>query len=617
MIPAGDPLSDQQHFLPGSDSAHRAGGAPAPVSTSLTNRLTRLAGVSRDLLRADTVEAVAATVVTHGAEAVGAALATMTLLCDDEQTVRLVALSGGLPGDEETWSTFPLEVRSPSTEAIQTGTRVTATGAEVLAHRYPDMPDRDIQTVVGLPLASGSRTIGAIGLMFTEARGLDPSEVELLEILADTCAQSLERISAQQAAATQSAKLAFLADATSELASSLDYEVTLANVARLAVPSFADWCAIDVVDDGRLRRLAVAHVDPAKVRLAHELAERYPASPDASQGAWQVMRSGRSELISEVTDEMLVAGAIDEEHLAIARALRLRSAVTVPLVARDRVLGVMTWVAAESGRNYNADDLALAEDVANRAAISLDNADLHSQTLAAAVELQHAVLPTVVEVSPAWEVAHQYRPSGRTEVGGDFFDVIELDDGRLVMFVGDVMGRGVAAAAAMAHMRAAVRAYVALDPTPEVVLTRLDQMYARYQSGQLVTLIYLLADPATDQLVVANAGHPPPLLLRRDGTLEQLPFADGAPLGTGPEERRHSVVDFRVDETVVAFTDGLIERRGEDISEGLERLARAVRALSGRDLAAALDDLITCVGDPSRDDDVAILVARRRAYRTL
>jgi hypothetical protein len=380
----------------------------------------------------------------------------------------------------------------------------------------------------------------------------------------------------------------------------------------LAVPTFADWCAIDVVDDGRLRRVAVAHVDPAKVQLAHDLAERYPADPDAPHGAWQVMRTGRSELLAEVTDEMLVAGSVDEEQLAIARALHLRSAVTVPLVARGRVLGVITWVAAESERHYSADDVALAEELAKRAAVSLDNADLHSQTLAAAVGLQHAVLPQTLPVSPRWEIGHHYRPSGRTEVGGDFYDVIELDEGRLVMFVGDVMGRGVAAAAAMAQMRAAVRAYAALDPTPEVVLNRLDQMYARYRTEQLVTLVYVLADPARDELAVANAGHPPPVVLRRDGTLTRLPFADSPPLGVawvGP--RRHLVVDFDAGDAVVAFTDGLVERRGEDITDGLERSADAVSLMAGHDLAGALPAMVEQVGDPSRDDDVAVLAVRR------
>ena len=581
-------------------------------STSLSDRLTRLARVTGELVDADSVQVVCDVVVTHGAEAVGAAVASMTLLCEDEQTLRLMALSGGLAGDEDAWSTFPVTARTPSAEVIRTGTRLVVSGPDLVARRFADMPRRGAHTVVALPLSTAGAVTGAIVLVFTDARHLDEAEVEFLDILARSCAQSIGRITAQQDAARQSAKLEFLAQAATELASSLDYEVTLANVARLAVPTFADWCAIDVVDDGRLHRLAVAHVDPAKVRLAHELAERYPADPDAPHGAWQVMRTGRSELITEITDEMLTAGAVDEEHEAIARALHLRSAVTVPLVARNRVLGVITWVTAESERHFTQDDLALAEELAQRAAVSLDNSELHSQTLAAAVQLQRAVLPEALTASSRWELGHHYSPAGRTDVGGDFYDVTELDDGRLLMFIGDVMGRGVGAAAAMAQVRAAVRAYAALDPAPDVVLHRLDRMFERYGSEQLVTLLYLVADPHTDTLTVANAGHPPPVLLTAAGSV-RLPSADGPPLGVGAPTRTARTVPFTIGDVVVSFTDGLIERRGEDITDGQDRLSAVAEAVAVRPIADLVRSVVDEVGDRRRDDDVAVLAVRRLA----
>jgi serine phosphatase RsbU (regulator of sigma subunit) len=138
-------------------------------------------------------------------------------------------------------------------------------------------------------------------------------------------------------------------------------------------------------------------------------------------------------------------------------------------------------------------------------------------------------------------------------------------------------------------------------------------MYARYPADQLVTLVYVLADAARDQLAVGNAGHPPPVLLRGDGTLIQVPFADGPPLGVSRDEPRHRrIVDFRAGDTVVAFTDGLIERRNEDITDGQRRSAEAVRRLIGQDLAVALTQLVLEVRDPSRDDDVAVLAVRRR-----
>ena len=601
--------------LPGSDEPNLRPTTPAigrPANAPLPDRLTRLARATSELVDAETVEAVSEAVVTHGAEAVGATVASMTLLCADRRLVRLVALSGGMIGDEETWATFPLSALTPSGESIRSGRPVLVTGTEAIRRRFPDMPARGAQTVVAMPLSTGSAVIGAIGLSFTSPRDLDAAEVEFLGILANACAQTLGRIDAQRDAARQAAKLAFLADAASELASSLDYQVTLSNVARLAVPAFADWCAIDVVDDGRLRRLAVAHVDPAKVQLAQELADRYPPDPDAPHGAWQVMRTGQSEFIAEITDEMLTAAAVDQEHEAIARALHLRSALTVPLVARNRVLGVITWVTAESERHFTLEDLALAEELAQRAAISLDNADLHSQTLAAAIQLQRAVLPDELPLAKGWELGHHYSPSGRTEVGGDFYDVIELDDGRIVLFIGDVMGRGVGAAAAMAQVRAAVRAYAALDPSPRLVMTRLDQMYDLYQSEQLVTLLFMLADPDRNELAICNAGHPPPVLLRGGGAPVQLALADGPPLGVGRQERFETTVEFGNADTVVAFTDGLIERRGEDITEGQERVAHAAGALFGRRLADGIPTLVAQVTEPSRDDDVAVLVARRQ-----
>ena len=578
----------------------------------LGERLTRLARVTSELVMADTVEAVTKIVVSHGADAAGATMASLTLR-DGADRLRLAGLKGGKEGDAQRWATFPISSRTPPSEVVRTGERVVLTGAGAIAERYPDL---DVDTggersIICLPLHVATRTIGAIGLSFPGLRTLDSAELEFFEILADTCAQALERITAQEVAAKQSAKLVFLADASTELASSLDYEATLSKVAQLAVPTFADWCAIDVVVDGRLHRLAVEHVDPAKVQLARDLEERYPSDPDAPTGAWNVMRTGRSELIPEITDEMLWASVKDEEQLQIARDLHLRSALTVPLVARGRVLGVITWVSAESERLYTADDLTLAEDLAKRAAIAIDNAELHSETLATATQLQHAVLPETLPETAGWQLASHYSPSGRTEVGGDFYDTVPLSDGRLAMFVGDVMGRGVAAAAAMAQMRAAVRAYTAVDPAPDVVMTKLDLMFTQYPTEQLVTLVYLVMDPERDQLVMCNAGHPPPVLLRADRRTEQLPTTDGCPLGAMQQDRRQATVPFHRGDTILAFTDGLIERRDEDISRGQERVLDALARLAGDDLSGALDQVVDLLRDPARDDDVAALAARR------
>jgi serine phosphatase RsbU (regulator of sigma subunit) len=578
----------------------------------LSDRLTRLARVTTELARADSVETVTKIVITHSADAVGATIASLSVL-EPGDVVHMVGLRGGDADEAAHWERYPLSTVTPTSDAIRTGERVMLTGEDAIVERYGHVKTiaKGERTVIGLPMKSTGRAIGAIGLSFPGLRELDGAELEFFDILADTCAQAMVRIKAEEEARRQSARLLFLADASSELASSLDYEATLRNVAQLAVPNFADWCAIDLVVDGRLNRLAVEHVDPDKIRLAPELAEKYPPAPDAENGAWAVMRTGVSQLIPEVTDEMLVRLTVDEEQLRLARELGLRSALTVPLIARDRVLGVLTWVSAESDVRYTEDDLAFAENLAKRAAIAIDNAELHSETLAAAIRLQHAVLPDRMPEIPGWDLASHYSPAGRTEVGGDFFDAIPLGDGRVAVFVGDVMGRGVHAAAAMAQMRAAVRAYAAVDPTPATVMENLDRMFDQYPSDQLVTLVYLVADPARDELVVTNAGHPPPVLLRADGSTEQLPFADGVPLGTLPSGRRQSVVPFHAGDVLLAYTDGLIERRDEDIDVGQDRLVAALGTLREPDLSPALNRVVDEVRDPTRDDDVAALVARR------
>lgn len=174
--------------------------------------------------------------------------------------------------------------------------------------------------------------------------------------------------------------VAFLTSASQLLASSLDYETTLANVAQLSVPVIADWCAIDIVtDDGGVRRLAAAHTDPEKVELARELDRRYPYDPSAPTGVPQVLRTGEPDLAADITDEMLAAVIEDAELLAILRDLGLRSSMIVPLLARGRTLGAITFIAAESGRHFGADDLALAQNLATRAAMAIDNARLYEE----------------------------------------------------------------------------------------------------------------------------------------------------------------------------------------------------------------------------------------------
>ncbi len=592
------------------DVTDRAGAFAA--AETYAARLGQLAQATAELAAARDTRSVTDVVVTHAADAVEASVATVSLLSNDE-ILDLVAIRGGRPEITDRWASYPVSEQNPATDALRTGMPVVLVGRTAILDEYPDLaaliPDE--RSLVCLPLQVAERPLGVIGLVFAGARTLDERELEFLTTFADTCAQALDRVDALAEARTAAARLAFLADASGELASSLDYRVTLTNVARLAVPTLADWAAVEIVEDGRLHTLAVAHVDPAKVELAHELQERYPTDPDSPTGSPNVVRTGVSELYPEITDDMLAAGARDDEHLRISRALQLRSALVVPLAAPGpRILGAITLIQAESGRTYGRADLAMAEDLAHRAAVAIDNSELHSQTRDAAMLLQRAVLPDQVIDVPGWDIAAHYQPAGRTEVGGDFYDTISLGADRVGVVIGDVMGRGVTAAAAMAHIRSALRAYVAMDSDPATVLTKLDQMFATYDIAQLVTLLYLVADPHSTQVAVGNAGHLPPILVDADGTADILAIPPSVPLGTRPEGRDDAPLTLLPGQTLLIYTDGLVERRDEDIDVGLARLAEHAGTLATGSLSEGLSRLVDIVHDGDREDDITAVAIR-------
>jgi serine phosphatase RsbU (regulator of sigma subunit) len=585
-------------------------GVPRPrISRQVGETLTQLARVTSELTTATTVDALTKIVTQHAADAVGATIAALALR-EGSSKIRLIGLRGLDAPEAAQWQVFPLETHNTVADVVRTGQRIVLVGAHEISARYPGLAERGERCVLTVPLRAAGRTIGAIHLSIPEPVPPHPAELEFLDILAVTCAQAVERIEAAATAEKQTSRLAFLAEASTQLNSSLDLSTTTARVARLAVPRFADWCAIDVVRDGSLHRLAVAHPDPRKAELAAELQARWPNDPESPTSLMEIVRTGRPMLFPDITDEMLVASARDEEHLAAMRELGMRSLLAVPLVVRGTVSGVLTWASSRPDRRYDEDDLHFAEHLARRSASALDNADLYSQTLAVAEHLQRAVLPGSVTGTEAWEVYCRYAPSGRTEVGGDFYDAFALDRDRYVVFVGDVMGRGVAAAAAMAQMRAAVRAFASVDPRPESVLDSLDRMVTQFETEQLVTLSYVLGDAAAGVVRVASAGHLPAFLRRREGEVERLPDADGPPLGLATS-RRGLDVRFEPGDTLLVVTDGLVERRGEDLAEGLDRLAAAVPALSAASLEQGLDRLVQQVGDDRSDDDVAALVLRR------
>jgi GAF domain-containing protein len=576
------------------------------------SRLRQLARVSAELGAAETMQAVIDAAVTHAAQAIGASVSTLMLTHGDR--LELVAGIGLRAGVREEWAAFGLDDQNPASEAARTGRAVLLGTVALIETEYPVLRDQVPagRSLVCLPLDSSQPSVGVIGLTFDAGWLPGPGEMDFLSAYADTCGQAIRRVRASRAATIRAQHLTFIARVSEELSISLDYRLTLTNVANLTVPMLADWCAVHIVHDNVPVTVAVAHIDPEKVRWAWELQEKYPPNPDSQAGAVKVVRTGVSELYPEISDEMLVAGAIDDEHLQLSRDLNLRSALVVPLAARGRTLGAITLIRTDSAESYTADDLALAEDMGRRAGVAIDNAQLYRQTQDVALQLQRAVLPEVLDNIPFWETAAHYAPGGRGGVGGDFYDAIALTDGSLAFVVGDVMGHGVRAAAAMAQLRSAVRAYLCIDPDPVAVVSKLDVMFAELAITQLATLIYGVVDLASGQLSFVNAGHYPPVLVTAGGGASFVEASPRLPLGAGGDERVATTIEFGGLDTMLLYTDGLVEQRGEIIDVGLGRLIAAAPTLLGRPLPDMLQQLVLELGTGTNDEDDITAFALRR-----
>ena len=237
---------------------------------------------------------------------------------------------------------------------------------------HPLLHEHGVVSGMTVIIRPGGRPFGVLGAHTRERRTFTGDDVNFLKAVANVLAAAIERERAEE-------KQRFLADTGALLSSSLDYRATLGSVARLAVPTLADWCAVDILEDGAIERLAVEHSDPERVVLALKLQERNPQDPESPGGVYGVLRTGRPEFYPEVTDEMLEAAARDEEHLALLRELGFTSAMVVPMIVRGKTLGAVTLVSAESGRKYDEADLDLANELALRAALAVDNARLYEE----------------------------------------------------------------------------------------------------------------------------------------------------------------------------------------------------------------------------------------------
>jgi serine phosphatase RsbU (regulator of sigma subunit)/anti-sigma regulatory factor (Ser/Thr protein kinase) len=464
-----------------------------------------------------------------------------------------------------------------------------------------------------VPMVARGRTIGALTFLSTrEGRHYGPVDLDFAHHLARRFGLAADNARLYQQAEDARERLTFLARASELLSETLDLAQTLQQVAYLAVPRLADWCGIELVaEDGSIHNAAVAHVDPAKVEFAEQLRRRYPPEPDAPTGVPNVIRTGQSELYPEVTDEMLVQSIEDPEQLRLFQELGLSSIMIVPLTARARTLGTLTLVHAESGRRYNEEDLRFAEDLARRAAVAVDNARLYTEEHHAVVTLQQSLLPRQLPDIPGMEFAARYLPAtSAVDVGGDWYDAIALGDGNVGLVIGDVAGHGLEAAAVMGQFRNALRAY-ALDGSGPAAAVRLNRLTRTFEQNDMATLVYGEFDAMSSRMRFVRAGHPPPLVRNADGSVHAVNGHGSLPVGVSHNARYEaSLLELAPDTTLLLYTDGLVERRGETLQDGIARLER-VLADAPRSLEQLCDHVIeTAAPDPERADDIAVLALR-------
>jgi PAS domain S-box-containing protein len=513
--------------------------------------------------------------------------ATSGLEADAGQGVRIAADDPSAAGPVHAGA--PVVLEDPSDEAAG-----------------PLMAGRGVRTLMATPLRVGPRTVGVLQTDWLAPRALGQDEIDLVGLAAGRIALAVDRARAYEAEHDARLRLELLARASDVLGESLDFRAALADLARLIVPHLADWCAVDLVEANGFHKISVAHSDPAKVELARELVRRYPSDPDDAAGAGSATPAAFLEQAAE-----------DAQHRAILRGLGMRSVIVVPLTARGRTHGTLTLVTAESGRIYGDDDLAFATELARRAATAIDTARLYQDRDQVARTLQRSLLPPDLPDVPGIELAAVYHPAGGGgDVGGDFYDAFETGEGGLYLSIGDVCGKGAPAAALTGIARHTVRAAAVRERSPRSILRTLNQALLRQMIERrfcTVAVGRLETTPAGARLTVCCGGHPPPLLIRRDGTVEEA-GTPGTLLGIYEHvQLSDHPVDLAAGDTVVFYTDGVTEERRQGRMFGEERLAELLRSSAGLSAAGVADRIERAVleftpGPPA--DDVAVIVLR-------
>ncbi|MBY8840674.1 SpoIIE family protein phosphatase [Streptomyces sp. SP2-10] len=420
-------------------------------------------------------------------------------------------------------------------------------------------------------------------------------------------------------------RLELLSEASTRIGTTLDVRRTALELAETAVPQLADYVTIDLPEAVlRGEESADPHGDLRRA-VVHGIRDDCPFHPVGKQVDYgpttpQLRCLTRGEPVLE-PDLKAAAGwlAHDPEH---TRELltRVHSLIAVPLVARGVVLGVAAFYRGRDPAPFGDDDRSLAQELASRAALSIDNARRYTRERTMVLALQRSLLPHGLPEQDAVEVAHCYLPA-ESDVGGDWYDVIPLSGTRVGLMVGDVVGHGMLSAATMGRLRTAARSFAELDFPPDEVLIHLDNLVGRLDredpaadEADIIgaTCLYAVYDPTTQRCTMARAGHPPPAVVRPDGTVSFPELPAGPPLGLGGLPFEAVETDLPEGSQLVLYTDGLIEDRHRDVDDVLDQLREAL-AHPEHTPEEACQVVLHSVAPAHPHDDIALLVARTHA----
>ncbi|MEV4639265.1 SpoIIE family protein phosphatase [Actinoplanes sp. NPDC049548] len=485
------------------------------------------------------------------------------------------------------------------------------------------IPDLGVVAYAGVPLTDADgRTLGSLCAIDTKPRAWTAAEVAILTDLAEACSSELRlRISrdlaeeARRHAESAHDQLAMLAELTEAFASTLDVEAGMRMLARGVTPRLADWCLVTLVDtDGSVRHVSAAHRDPGSAADVERFGSMMMGGLGARSAVLAVQRSGQPVRRDGETADMLLARTTNPEMAAIAERLGYSSFVIVPVTApvTRRVLGSITLVNGPGRAAFSEADERTAVDIARRAGLAVDNSRMYRRQRHVAEVLQHSML-TELPAIPGVELHARYLPAqDGAAVGGDWYDAFAQPDGSVMLAVGDVSGHDIEAAATMGQLRNLVRgdAY-GRDDEPGPLLTQLDRAVRglRVPAAATAVLARVRRNDAGYDVTFANAGHPPPLLLRPDGTVEVWWETPEPLLGVVPRlERTTHRRAVPAGSLLLLYTDGLVETPRQVLDEGIGRIVEMLRrhaALPGDELSTRLVEAAD-----RRADDIAFLLIR-------